>query len=157
MTAKLRETTVHLLGLHESLPYDLLLLADPSREMVDCYVHASDVFVARQNSATVGVIVLQAIAPETVEIKNVAVREELQGHGIGSRLIEHVIQNVVRHKHKRICIGTANSSIGQLYLYQKLGFEISEIRWNYFTNNYAEPIVENGIQAKHMVVLSRLL
>ena len=93
----------------------------------------------------------------TVEIKNVAVKPEFQGQGIGSYLIENVVQIASLNRQKSICIGTANSSLGQLYLYQKLGFDISEIRKNFFIDNYKEPIYENGIQAKHMIMLTKIL
>lgn len=94
---------------------------------------------------------------ETVEIKNVAVKPEFQGKGIGSYLIENAVKVASFNRQKSICIGTANSSVGQLYLYQKLGFEITDIKRHFFLDNYAEAIYENGIQAKHMLVLTRQL
>ena len=146
------------LGVNDQTPYELLLLADPSKKLIDEYLKQSDVFIAGQNEETIGVIVLFPLTAETVEIKNIAVKPELQGQGIGSYLIENVIKvAAILKKYKNICIGTANSSIGQLYLYQKLGFEISEVRKDFFTDNYPEPIYENGIQAKHMLILTRQL
>ena len=142
---------------NDTIPYELLLLADPSKDLVDEYVKRSDVFTARRNDETLGVIVLFPLTAETTEIKNVAVKIEFQGQGIGRYLIENVIQTASLNKQISICIGTANSSVRQLYLYQKLGFEITEIKRNYFTDNYSEPIYENGIQAKHMLVLTRQL
>jgi len=141
----------------DPLPYELLLLADPAKDLVDEYVKQSDVFIAIQNEETIGVIVLFPLVTEAVEIKNVAVKPEFHGQGIGTYLIENAIKAALLNKQKSICIGTANSSVGQLYLYQKLGFEITEIKRNFFTDNYPEPIYENGIQAKHMIVLTREL
>ena len=40
-------------------PWDLLLLADPSRELVDCYLKTSDCFAAFSGDKPVGVIVVQ--------------------------------------------------------------------------------------------------
>ena len=137
--------------------YELLLLADPSKDLVDEYLSQSDTFIARQNEETLGIVVLFPLTEETVEIKNIAVRPELQGRGIGSYLIENVIKVAEVKKYKNAVIGTANSSIGQLYLYQKHGFEIAEIRKNFFIDNYPEPIYENGLQAKHMLILTRQL
>lgn len=139
------------------IPYELLLLADPSKYLIDQYLKQSNLFLARQNGETVGVIVLFPLTAETVEIKNIAVRPDLQGQGIGRYLIENVVQVALSDRQKSICIGTANSSVGQLYLYQKLGFEITGIKRDFFTDNYAEPIYENGIQAKHLLVLARQL
>jgi ribosomal protein S18 acetylase RimI-like enzyme len=138
----------------ERIPYELLLLADPSITVINEYLKLSDIFVAKQNEKIIGVIVVLPLTAETAEIKNIAVDPEFQGKGIGSFLIEQVVQTALFNNQKNICIGTANSSIGQLYLYQKLGFEIKR---NFFLENYTEPIYENGIQAKHMIVLKRIL
>ena len=145
------------LGKHEQVPYALLLLADPSKDLVDTYLKQSDLFIARQDDETVGILVLFPLTAQTVEIKNVAVKPEFQGQGIGRYLIENAVRVALLNKQKSICIGTANSSIGQLYLYQKLGFDITGIKKDFFTDNYAEPIYEKGIQAKHMLVLTKRL
>jgi hypothetical protein len=42
-----------------------------------------------------------------------------------------------------------------LALYQKLGFVKSEIKKNFFLENYTELIIENGIQAVDMIILKR--
>lgn len=141
----------------DQIPYELLLLADPSKNLIDKYLERSDVFVAKQNDETIGILVLFPLTSRTVEIKNIAVKSEFQGKGIGSYLINNVVKVALCNGQMRICIGTANSSVGQLYLYQKLGFEISEIRRDFFTDNYPEPIYENGIQAKHMLMLTKQL
>jgi len=141
----------------EQLPYELLLLADPSKDLVNEYLKSSDIYVARYNAEILGIVVLFPLTTEAVEIKNVAVKTEFQGQGLGRFLIANAVQVAVLNRQKSICIGTANSSIGQLYLYQKLGFEITDIKRHFFTDNYAEPIYENGIQAKHMLILTRQL
>lgn len=138
-------------------PYDLLLLADPLKELVDEYLEHSDIFIAINNDDIIGIIVLYPLSAVSVEIKNLAVKPELQGKGIGNYLIENAVKVAHTKGIKSICIGTANSSIGQLYLYQKHGFEITEIKRNFFIDNYPEIIMENGIQAKHMLVLTRQL
>ncbi|WP_298614537.1 hypothetical protein [uncultured Odoribacter sp.] len=51
-------------------------------------------------------------------------------------------------------VGTGNAGIGQLALYQKCGFTIIEIDFDFFRKNYTESIFENGIECRHMVRLS---
>lgn len=152
-----KDITISNLEKDDLIPYELLLLADPSKDLIDKYLKQSNLVLAKQNDETIGVIVLFPLTVETVEIKNIAVRPDFQGLGIGRYLIENVIQVALSNKQKSICIGTANSSVGQLYLYQKLGFEITAIKRSFFTDNYTEPIYENGIQAKHLLVLTRQL
>lgn len=145
------------LGKKDELPYELLLLADPSKKMIDQYIRKSDVFTALYQEETIGVVALFPLTKNTGEIKNVAVKTEFQRHGIGTFLIENAIQAAQSNGMKSVIIGTANSSIGQLLLYQKLGFEMTEVKKNFFLENYAETIFENGLQAKHMVVMERTL
>lgn len=137
----------------EDIPYDLLLLADPSKEMVERYLAHSQLYIASQAGVTVGVVVLMAREDKGIEIKSIAVEPELQGRGIGQLLLQKAIEEARQKQYKSICIGTANSSVGQLYLYQKLGFEIEEIYKNFFVDHYPSPIFEKGIQAKHMLML----
>ena len=51
-------------------PWDLLLLADPSRELVDCYLKTSDCFAAFSGDKPVGVIVVQKETEEMAEVMN---------------------------------------------------------------------------------------
>jgi hypothetical protein len=53
---------------------------------------------------------------------------------------------------KALWVGTGNSSLSQLALYQKCGFRIREIESGFF-ESYPEPIVENGIRCIDMVRL----
>ena len=136
------------------LPMELLLSADPSEEQVMTYVLEGECYVALVAQEVVGVYVLLQKDPHTSEIMNVAVAEHLQGQGIGKKLILHALEVAKLHGMKKVEIGTGNSSIGQLALYQKCGFRMTSLVENYFTYNYPEPIFENGIQCKDMVRLT---
>lgn len=139
----------------ESVPYDLLLEADPSRKIVEEYIRRADCYIAEDSNTVVGVYVLLPTRPETVELVNLSVLESEQGKGLGRKLVLHAIQIAKSHKFKRIEIGTGNSSIGQLALYQKCGFRIVGVDTDYFSKNYREEIYENGILCKDMIRLSR--
>lgn len=141
----------------QTIPFDLLLLADPSREMIDRYIHRSSIFVAYLSEEIVAVYVLHKTSEDTVEIKNIAVATHLQGKGIGKYLIQHGIEKARQDGFSYITIGTGNSSLEQLYLYQKSGFDIFSLKEHFFTSQYPEPIYENGIQCKHMIMLRKNL
>lgn len=136
-------------------PMNLLLLADPSREIVEEYVGRGECFLAEIEQRIIGVYVLLPTRPETVELVNVAVVEEQQGKGIGKRLIMDAIRIAKTKGYKTIEIGTGNSSIGQLALYQKCGFRIVGVDIDFFVRHYPEEIFENGIQCKDMIRLSQ--
>lgn len=141
----------------EKIPYQLLLLADPSKQLIDQYLAVSTLYIAEEASVIYGVYVLTPVDSNIAEIKNIAVGESHQGKGIGSLLLRHA-EDMAREKgYKTLIIGTGNSSIGQLYLYQKMGFEICGIKKDFFVTNYKEALWENHIQCKHMILLSKTL
>lgn len=137
----------------DEFPYDLLLLADPSREIVEEYVKRGDCYGAYLNDEVIGEYVLIRTRPETVEIVNVAVREDYQGRGIGKKLVLHAIESAQRENMKTVEIGTGNSGVQQLALYQKCGFRIVGVDPDFFVRHYDEEIYENGIQCRDMVRL----
>ncbi|WP_079509316.1 GNAT family N-acetyltransferase [Mesobacillus jeotgali] len=142
----------------EQPPWNLILSADPSREMAAKYLKKGSCYVAvSDNEETLGVIVLLPIAGNRIEIKNLAVAEPAQRKGIGKSLINYGIQAARNEGFEVIEIGTGNSSINQLALYQKAGFRITGIDKDFFLINYPEPIFENGIQCRDMIRLSKSL
>lgn len=145
------------LFLDEPPPMHLLLLADPSRKLVEEYLGSGTCFVAMGDNRMIGVCVLLQKGPELIEIMNIAVDEQYHGRGIGRQLIEHAISHAREQGYKMIEIGTGNSGIGQLALYQKCGFRITGVDRDFFTRNYSEAIYENGIQCQDMIRLSQSL
>ncbi|WP_404328567.1 GNAT family N-acetyltransferase [Mesobacillus maritimus] len=146
---------IRLLDTDEKPPMDLLLLADPNRTIVEEYVKRGECYIAERDSQVIGVYVLLLTRPETVELMNVAVAEKHHGEGIGKRLVIHAIQIAKGKGYKTIEVGTGNSSIGQLALYQKCGFRITGVDRDFFLRHYQEEIVENGIQCRDMIRLSQ--
>lgn len=143
------------LNIGEIVPMELLLLADPSKDIVEDYINRGECFVAESERKIVGVYVLLPTRPETVELINVAVIEEQHGRGIGKQLVMDAIQVAKMKGFKTIEIGTGNSSIGQLALYQKCGFRIIGVDIDFFIKHYSEGIFENGIQCRDMIRLSQ--
>lgn len=135
-------------------PYDLLLLADPSREHVDDYLNRGMCCIATVCDEVIGAFVLIHTRPSTMEIVNIAVREDFQGKGIGKMLIRTAIERAKENRAKTVEIGTGNSSIHQLALYQKCGFRMTSIDRDFFVRHYDEEIYENGIRCRDMVRLS---
>lgn len=141
----------------EKVPLELLLLADPSRENIKQYVTRGECFVGIHEQKNVGVYVLLATRPMTVELVNVAVIESEQGKGLGKQLVLDAIKVAKSNGYKNIEVGTGNSSVGQLALYQKCGFRIIGVDKDFFVRDYSEEIFENGIQCRDMVRLSQEL
>ncbi|WP_367897635.1 GNAT family N-acetyltransferase [Leptospira sp. WS58.C1] len=148
--------TIRKLSSDETPPMDLLLLADPDQEIILSYLDRSSVFLMEsEKGELIGVYLLLPTRPHTVEIVNIAVSEKFQGQGFGKKLLAHASETARSQGFLTLEIGTGNSSIAQLGLYQKSGFSISGIDFGFFLRNYPDPIWENGIQCKDMIRLSR--
>lgn len=148
------DVKIRLLEVNEEAPTELLLLADPSEKLVKEYLSRGQCFVATENDEVIGVIVLIRTRPETTEIVNIAVREDYQNKGIGKRLVLFAIEIAKEQHIKTIEIGTGNSGVNQLALYQKCGFRITGVDRDFFIRHYKEKIYENGIQVIDMIRLS---
>ena len=135
----------------EVIPKDLLLLADPSEEMIAEYIHSGTTFVARLNSKIVGVLVVLNTRPKTMEIMNISVYEDYQNNGIGKQLINKAISYAKESKVNTLEIGTGNPGLVQMILYQKCGFRIVGIDFDYFRRHYKEKTIENGIECRDMI------
>ncbi|MBQ4898776.1 GNAT family N-acetyltransferase [Paenibacillus sp. Marseille-P2973] len=147
------DVEIRLLGPNEAVPIELLLLADPSEEIILNYIDRGECFIATNNNEIIGALVIIKTRPETIEIVNIVVKEDFQGKGIGKKLIDFAIIYAKEQREKTMEIGTGNSSIFQLLLYQKCGFRIVGVDPDFFIRHYKDEIYENGIQCRDMIRL----
>lgn len=129
----------------------LLLSADPDEEQVRRYLPGATLLVATTGSAIVGVAVLTCEQQE-FELKNIAVAQSCQGKGIAKQLIAAIKREAKERGASRLLVGTGNSSLDQLALYQKCGFRMQAIESDFFAS-YEPPIYENGLRCLDKVVL----
>ena len=137
--------------------WDLFLLADPSREMVQKYLPFSDIYIAKRDDKVAGVLVLCKVSQKIYEIKNIAVAPDLQRKGIGYNLLLHAKSVLTDCKGYELRICTGNTSTHQISLYKKAGFSIASIEVGYFIRNYPEPIYENGSRCEDLVILRQMI
>jgi ribosomal protein S18 acetylase RimI-like enzyme len=135
----------------DAIPIDLLLLSDPSEEVINEYIKSSIRFIAKSDRKIVGALLLLMTRPRTMEIMNISVYEDYQNKGIGKRLIDSAIDYAKESKVKVLEIGTGNPGIIQMMLYQKCGFRIIGVELDYFRKNHNERIFENGIECRDMI------
>ncbi|MFW6288043.1 MAG: GNAT family N-acetyltransferase [bacterium] len=132
-------------------PMDLLLLADPSEELVKSYLNKGTCYTADINGETVGVVLIMETKAYTIEVMNLAVKEEFQNKGIGKKLLLYAIEEIKKGDTKTIEIGTGNPGVVQMLLYQKCGFRIVDIDFDFFRRTHSERIYENGIECRDMI------
>lgn len=134
----------------------LLYHADDSVQQVQGYYKSGD-FCGWDDPAGDPVAMVLAIPlPDgAVELKAVAVAPDRQGQRLGQRMLAAVLATPRDRGVARVVVGTGNSGIGQLALYQKAGFRFWRIERDFFTSarGYPDGIVENGIPLLDMVWL----
>ncbi len=132
--------------------FPLLLMAEPSESALRWSLdNLSDtVYKVSKGEEIVGVAAIRWQS-EPCEIVELAVREDLQGQGIGRQVIEWLIDEGRRRGKQQIFVGTGNASIGNIVFYQRCGFRMDHVRRDYFWY-YKEPVIEHGIAVRDMVV-----
>jgi GNAT superfamily N-acetyltransferase len=130
----------------------LLLLAEPSESALRWgLANLSDtVYEVRASGQVIGAATLRWKV-EPPEILELAVAPGWQGQGIGKQIVEWLIAEAQRRGKQQLVVGTGNSSIGNIVFYQRCGFRMDHVRKDYFWY-YREPIFENGIRARDMLV-----
>lgn len=149
----MNEIKIRKLEKEDEIPYELLLLADPSIEAIKDYLWRGICYSAYIGENIVGVYVMIRTRPFTLELVNIAVSETYQGKGIGKRLVLSAIETSKKDNYKVLEVGTGNSSLNQLALYQKCGFRIVGVDIDFFKKHYKEKIVENDIECIDMIRL----
>lgn len=139
--------------LEQDYPYDLLLLADESRSAIDQYIHKCEVFSIDLAEETIGILAIETINQENIEIKNIAIKPDYQKRGIGQKVIQWTKEYYKQKGIQAISVGTGDASVFQLLFYLKCGFRFESIRKSFFLENYEDAIYENGVQLKDMIVL----
>ena len=120
---------------------DLLLEADPSKEMIDKYLTDGELFVLTYKDNIAGIAVVTVIDNKTIELKNIATKEEYRGKGFAKKMIKYLVDNY-KTKYEKMIVGTTENYIP---FYVKQGFDKYEktIK-NFFTDNYDEEEIKEG-------------
>ncbi|MCQ9177689.1 GNAT family N-acetyltransferase [Streptomyces sp. IBSBF 2953] len=138
----------------------LFELAEDSPAQLDSYIEDGRVLVALRGTDAVGHLQLVATDQgDTFEIKNMAVREDLQRAGVGSRLVRRAIDLASRESGRRMLVATAAADTGNLRFYQRQGFRMRTIERDAFTTRagYASDTLIEGIELRDRVWLDLLL
>ncbi|MDO5100887.1 MAG: GNAT family N-acetyltransferase [Eubacteriales bacterium] len=131
---------------------ELLLLADEQEDMIDRYLGKGNMYVLDDNGIKCECVVTD-MGNGVLEIKNIATVPEHQGKGYAKAMIDFIITKY-KEAYSILQVGTGDSLL-TIPFYEKCGFVRSHIIPNFFTDNYANPIYENGVQLVDMVYLQR--
>jgi GNAT superfamily N-acetyltransferase len=128
----------------------LLLLADESETIVRSYIDRGTLFAIRDDGADIGVLLL-VHEGDAVEVKNLALTEGSRGQGLGRLAMTFAARWAREAGADRLTVGTADSSLGAIRFYEKAGFRRAGVRRGFF-DAYPEPVWEDGIRARDMIM-----
>ncbi len=126
---------------------DLLLEADPEKEVVEKYLNNSDTYGLFENDKIRSIIVITKVDDNICELKNIATVKQARGKGYGRELIKH-IATIYKGKYKKMIVGTTENNIP---FYVKCGFDkYYKTVKNFFIDNYTDPIWDGDLQCVDM-------
>ena len=131
---------------------DLLLEADPSKDMINNYLKNGELFVLTYKDDVACIAVVTKIDEDTVELKNIATKKEFRGNGYGKKMLKYLADNY-KQKYKKMLVGTTENNIP---FYVKQGFDKYEktIK-NFFVDNYDEEIWDGDLHCADMYYYSK--
>ena len=137
-------------------PLTLLLSADPDIRKIEKYLNKGRCFGAFLKETVIGEYVLKDIKNGAAEIMNLAVDEKFKRRGVGRELIENAIERARGEGFRVLEIATGKDTMPQRF-YESCGFKVYETDEGYFTRNYAEKSIEDGLEIKDQVRMRRPL
>jgi GNAT superfamily N-acetyltransferase len=123
----------------------LFELAEDSARELDSYLHLGRVLIATSGTEVVAHLqLLDTGEPGRAELKNMAVRDDLQGHGIGGELIRAALAQLASEGARVLRVATAAADIDNLRFYQRQGFRMTSIDADAFTEEAGYPASDLG-------------
>ena len=131
---------------------DLLLEADPSRDMIYKYLNDSDVYALKKEDELISIAVILHIDRKTLELKNIVTTEKYRNKGYAKTLLKSLCGNY-KQKYDRMLVGVAENNIP---FYVKQGFDKYEktIK-NFFIDNYKEEIKDGDLVCTDLIYYSK--
>ena len=131
---------------------DLLLEADPSKDMIHKYLNDSDVYALKKGDELISIAVILHIDRKTLELKNIVTKESYRNKGYAKTLLKSLCGNY-KQKYDRMLVGVAENNIP---FYVKQGFDKYEktIK-NFFIDNYNEEIKDGDLICTDLIYYSK--
>ena len=131
---------------------DLLLEADPSKDMIHKYLNDSDVYALKKGDELISIAVILHIDRKTLELKNIVTTEKYRNKGYAKTLLKSLCGNY-KQKYDRMLVGTTENNIP---FYVKQGFDKYEKTVkNFFIDNYNEEIKDGDLICTDLIYYSK--
>jgi aminoglycoside 6'-N-acetyltransferase I len=135
-------------------PMNLLLLADPNSDSVQAYIDFCLVLQLLHKGQPIGVLAMSPETKEKAEIRNIGLLPAYRGKGLATLLMKEAFQRAVRLGYTSMQICISNAQIRPFKIFQQYGFELTDVRWQYYTQHSTEQAMQDGILSRHQMVLT---
>lgn len=126
---------------------NLLLEADPDKEVVEEYIKDGEVYGMFDNDKIICIIVITKVDDDICELKNIATIKEARGKGYGKEIIKYIAP-LYKKKYKKMIVGTTENNIP---FYVKCGFDkYYKTVKNFFIDNYKEEVWDGNLHCIDM-------
>ena len=131
---------------------DLLLEADPLKDMIHKYLNDSDVYALKKEDELISIAVILHIDRKTLELKNIVTTEKYRNKGYAKTLLKSLCGNY-KQKYDRMLVGATENNIP---FYVKQGFDKYEktIK-NFFIDNHNEEIKDGDLICTDLIYYSK--
>lgn len=136
---------------------DLLLIADPSEEMIRRYLTDGELFVMEYQKEITCAAVIYPLSDNRIELKNLVTHPQHLRKGAATKMLCFLLEHY--RNASAMLIGTGSTGkddadFFQVDFYKKCGFIHSHTIRNYFVDHYPDPIYEeDGRQCVDMIYL----
>jgi GNAT superfamily N-acetyltransferase len=134
--------------------FPVLLLAEPSASALRWGLkNLSDTIYRMDAGGELAGAATMRWRRDPCEMLELAILRERQGNGLGRQFVAWLVAEARRRGKPEIIVGTSTTSAANIIFYQKCGFRADHVRRDYF-RYYDEPVYENGLVVRDMLVLS---
>jgi len=136
---------ISLMGLNDlEEAYKIELSVNPSPWKYETFLSSFEVghkgLICKQDNQIIGFIIFSPINPEA-HILSISVKKEMQSKGIGTLLLNCMLDQCKVMNYKKIFLEVRASNIQAINFYEKLGFSKDAIRNNYYTDNSEDALL----------------
>lgn len=131
----------------------LLLLTNSCEVMIDCYLKTGDIYALSIGDTPVCVAVIIPYSNTACKFKNLATDPQFQKQGYVIRLMETLFKSYAARL-RAMYVGTVGPGMTS---YARLSFTHTHTVTGFFTDNYPEPICEDGVLLTDMLYLKKEL
>ena len=136
---------ISLMGLSDlEEAYKIELDVNPSPWKYETFLSSFEVghkgLICKKDNLMIGFIIFSPISPEA-HILSISVKKEMQSKGIGTLLLNSMLDQCKVMNYKKIFLEVRASNIQAINFYEKLGFSKDAIRNNYYTDNSEDALL----------------